>query len=161
MKNYEETEKELNKCAVPAVFHDMSVVNMKIYKDNIKIILILADYLDEYGIVNDENHFAVLEVTYKKVKIKEMYLSGPIDFRTLDVICLSDDKDDNVELDLLDDSYNCEFYMLFKYKNYQWKIIDVINKEEYYKYADEISQYLDNFIEMEKYKGPKWSQFSE
>lgn len=134
MHDYTEIEAKLNEYDIPLVFHDMTAVNVKFEDDSITVRFVLAKYLDEFGILDDDKHYAILEVKYKGVKIKKLNMYGVINFRNLSILGLSNEPDDIILLNLYEDEYDCYFSVYFKYKSFKWKIIDVITEEE-----------LDNF----------------
>lgn len=72
MRDYTKSEAKLNKFDVPLVFHDMIVVNVKFEDDSIAIRFALAKYLDEFNILEDDKHYAILEVKYKGVQIEKL-----------------------------------------------------------------------------------------
>lgn len=157
MEKYEESELKLNKFSVPTSFHDMSVINMEISNGNIIIRFSLAKYLDEFNILKDDNYFAILEVKYDDIHISKIDLYGVINFRRLTVLRLTD-INDIIELNLYNDEYDCYFNIAFTCESYNWKVIDIVTADEYYKYCDEISNNNDTLYEIQKYYGPIWSK---
>ena len=160
MKKYKEQELKLNNYPDPTSFHDMSVVNMQFLNDSINIRFVLAKYMDDFEILEDDEHFAILEVVYSGVNITNMNLSGVINFRFLDVLGLHE-KDGVITLDLYSDEYDCYFHLVFTYKLYCWKVIDVIAEDEYDDYYCEMLQSTNKLNEINTYKGPKWSNFED
>ena len=65
MKKYEQSELKLNEYAVPTNFHDMSIVNMEFENDKLIIKFSLAEYLDDFNILEDDKHHAILQVVYE------------------------------------------------------------------------------------------------
>lgn len=130
MRDYTKIEAELNKYDVPLVFHDMIVVNVKFEDDSIAIRFALAKYLDEFNILEDDKHYAILEVKYKGVQIEKLNMQGVINFRGLSVLDLSNEPNDVILLNLYEDAYDCYFSVYFKYESFKWKIIDIITEEE-------------------------------
>lgn len=157
MSKYEKAELKLNEYPDPTNFHDMSVVNMKFLDDTIKIRLILAKYMDEFEILEDDEHFAILEVKYNGVNINKMNLEGLIDFRDLDVYSL---KEENgiVGLNLYNETFDFYFYLEFSYNDYKWSVIDVILADEYYKYSGSLKEYVDEIIKIQEIDTPDWSK---
>lgn len=157
MEKYKESELKLNEFSVPTHFHDMSVVNMEILNGSIIIRFSLVKYLDEFNILEDDNHFAILEVKYDGIHISKIDLYGVINFRELTVLRLTD-INDIIELNLYNDQYDCYFNIAFACENYKWKVIDIVTADEYYKYCDKMSNNNEFLFEIQKYDGPKWSK---
>ena len=160
MKNYKEAELKLNEFSVPTHFHDMSVINMKFSGDSIVVRFSLAKYLDEFDILEDDNHLAILEVKYDGVNINKIDLYGVINFRGLGVLRLTD-INDIIELNLYNDDYDCYFNVGFTCENFNWKVIDVITLEEYYDYTDKMLYMYDSLVEIQEYEGPMWANLTE
>ncbi len=157
MEKYKEAELILNKFSVPTHFHDMSVINMKFSDDSIVVRFSLAKYLDEFDILEDDNHLAILEVKYDGVNISKIDLYGVINFRGLSVLRLTD-INDIIEMNLYNDEYDCYFNIAFTCKSFNWKVIDIITTDEYYNFRDEMSKNTESLFEIQKYDGPKWSK---
>lgn len=157
MEKYKEVELNLNKWSVPTHFHDMSVINMKFSNDSVTIRFSLAKYLDEFDILKDDDHMAILEVKYDKIRISKMDLDGVINFRCLSVLGLTD-INDIIEMNLYNDEYDCYFNIAFTCKSYNWKVIDVITLDEYYNFHNVISKINESLFDIQKYDGPKWSK---
>ena len=121
MEKYKEAELILNKFSVPTHFHDMSVINMKFSDDSIVVRFSLAKYLDEFDILEDDNHLAILEVKYDGVNISKIDLYGVINFRGLSVLRLTD-INDIIEMNLYNDEYDCYFNIAFTCKSFNWKV---------------------------------------
>ncbi|MGM9970915.1 MAG: hypothetical protein ACI35W_00725 [Anaeroplasmataceae bacterium] len=160
MEKYKYAELKLNEFSVPTHFHDMSVINMKFSNDSIQIRFLLAKYLDEFGILEDDKHFAILEVKYEGIQIETIDLEGVIDFRGLEVLRLTD-INDMIELNIYNDSYDCYFNVAFTCKVFNWKIIDVVSEEEYYNYYNNMSENSRYLLKVQEFEGPKWSIFEE
>lgn len=158
MEKYKEAELKLNKYPDPSGFHDMSVVNMKIKDDNIYIKLILVKYMDKFGILEDDDHYAILEVKYSGVTIKSMNLCEIIDFRGLDVLYLCEEDDGDIAVDFYDTDLEIFFEMKFSYKSYHWSVCDVIEEDEFYDYLEALGSY-DKILEIKEVKTPKWANF--
>lgn len=92
MSKYEKAELKLNEYPDPTNFHDMSVVNMKFLNDSIHIRFNLAKYMDDFGILEDDEHLAILDVIYNGIKINKINLEGLIDFRASKVYLLKEEK---------------------------------------------------------------------
>ena len=158
MDKFKKAELKLNEFPDPTHFHDMSVVNMVFSEDCIKIRFILAKYLDEFDILEDDNHFAVLEVNYNGVRINKMYLEGLVDFRCSDVYLL---KEENgiISLNLHNDIIDCYFYIEFSFEDYKWSVHNVITIEEYYEYESLLQEHADKIKGIQEIEAPIWSKF--
>lgn len=163
MNKYEQIELELNKEVVGEEFHDSDMVNMVFLYDTLTIRLLLLGYLDRYGILdeNDNDHYAVLEVKFEGINIKRMDLKDGIVLRDLSVLFFGEDIEDEdgvITLYLYDDFCNFYFNLKFTYNKYKWKIIDIITRDEYEDYIDEVSKFSDPFTNIGETKFPKWSE---
>ena len=160
MRKYEKAELKLNEYPDPTNFHDMSVVNMKFLDDTIKIRFILAKYMDEFDILEDDNYFAILEVIFSGINIKKMNLEGVIDFRDSKVYSL---KEENgiICLNLYNEMYDCYFYLEFVCEKYNWCVCDVIPVDDYYKYSDNLKEHVDDIIKIQGINTPVWSRFED
>lgn len=148
---------KLNEFPVLANFHDMGVLDMKIEDNNVILRLSLYKYLDNIGILDDEDHVAILEVKYTNILITKLNLYGIINFRNLIVMSFTD-IDDFIELNLYNADYNCFFDLSFKFESYKWKIIDIVEEKEFNEYCEEISKYNEFLYEINEYNGPRWSK---
>ena len=157
MRKYEKAELKLNEYPDPTNFHDMSVVNMKFLNDSIHIRFILAKYMDDFEILEDDDHFAILDVIYNGVKINKINLEGLIDFRTSKVYSL---KEENgiVSLNLHNETFDFYFYLEFSCSDYNWSVKDVVLVDEYYKYSDSLKECVDEIIKIQEIDTPDWSK---
>lgn len=157
MSKYEKAELKLNEYPDPTNFHDMSVVNMKFLNDSIHIRFNLAKYMDDFGILEDDEHLAILDVIYNGVKINKINLEGLIDFRASKVYLL---KEENgiVSLNLHNETFYFYFYLEFSYSCYKWSVKDVILVDEYYKYSDSLNERVDEIIKIQEIDTPDWSK---
>lgn len=157
MSKYEKAELKLNEYPDPTNFHDMSVVNMKFLNDSIHIRFNLAKYMDDFGILEDDEHLAILDVIYNGIKINKINLEGLIDFRASKVYLL---KEENgiVSLNLHNEIFDFYFYLEFSYSCYKWSVKDVILVDEYYKYSDSLNECVDEIIKIQEIDTPDWSK---
>ena len=160
MRKYEKAELKLNEYPDPTHFHDMSVVNMKFLNDSIQIRFILAKYMDDFEILEDDDHFAILDVIYNGVKINKINLEGLIDFRTSKVYLL---KEENgiISLNLHNETFDFYFYLEFSCNDYKWSIKDIILVGEYYKYSNSLKECVDEIIKIQEIVTPDWSRFDD
>ena len=160
MGKYKDAELKLNEFSVPTHFHDMSVINMKFSDDSIIVRFSLAKYLDEFDILEDDNHLAILEVKYYGVKINKINLEGLIDFRTSKVYLL---KEENgiISLNLHNETFDFYFYLVFSCNDYKWSIKDIILVGEYYKYSNSLKECVDEIIKIQEIDTPDWSRFDD
>lgn len=86
-----------------------------------------------------------------------MDLSDVINFMDLSVLGLTD-INGFIELNLYNDEYDCYFNLAFTCENFNWKVIDIITADEYYKFSYEISDKNESLYEIQKYVGPEWSK---
>ena len=157
MKKYEQSELKLNEYAVPTNFHDMSIVNMEFENDKLIIKFSLAEYLDDFNILEDDKHHAILQVVYEGIKIEKMNLTGVIDFRTLDVYHLYDENG-VIELHAYNRYLGC--YLLFKFSitNYKWSVVDVIPSVDYYNFRESLSECEDELSKFRDIELPSWAK---
>ena len=135
----------------------MSVVNMKFLNDSIHIRFNLAKYMDDFGILEDDEHLAILDVIYNGVKINKINLEGLIDFRASKVYLL---KEENgiISLNLHNETFDFYFYLEFSYSCYKWSVKDVVLVDEYYKYSDSLKECVDELIKIQEIDTPDWSK---
>lgn len=158
MEKYKSSEFKLNEFPDPTNFHDMSVVNMKFYNDNIRVRFILAKYMDDFEILEDDEHFAILEVVYNGVSITNMNLEGLVDFRGSTVYELKE-KNGIVSLNLHNHLYDFYYYMEFTCEGYNWKVNDIVTVEEYFEYSNSLIYNIDKIIEIQNVDIPRWASF--
>ncbi len=156
MRDYTEIEAKLNEYDVPLVFHDMTAVNVEFKDDTITARFVLAKYLDDFNILDDDKHYAILEVKYKGIKIEKLNMYGVINLMNLDVLALSNEPGDVILLSLYNDRYDCYFSAYFKYKSFKWKVIDVITEDELYAF-DALFDY-EELYNLQSVELPKWAK---
>lgn len=61
----------------------MSIINMQFKENNIIIRFSLFEYMDRVGILEDEDHVAIVEVKYTNISDFKMNLDGIINFRDI------------------------------------------------------------------------------
>lgn len=130
---------------------------MKFLNDSIHIRFNLAKYMDDFGILEDDEHLAILDVIYNGIKINKINLEGLIDFRASKVYLL---KEENgiVSLNLHNETFDFYFYLEFSYSCYKWSVKDVILVDEYYKYSDSLNECVDEIIKIQEIDTPDWSK---
>lgn len=158
MKSKEEIELELNEYPDPTSFHDMPLINIKFLWNSIQMKFMLSKYMDVFGILDDDNHYAILEVKYEGINIKNMNLDGLMDFRNSDVFELSE-KEGIIHLNIYNDCIDSFFYLEFTCENYKWKLNSIISENEYDKYSSMLEDFYDCFNEYQKTEFPDWSNF--
>lgn len=158
MEKYKSSEFKLNEFPDPTNFHDMSVVNMKFFNDSIRVRFLLVKYMDDFEILEDDEHFAILEVVYNGVSITNMNLEGLVDFRGSTVYELKE-KNGVISLNLHNQLYDFYYYMEFTCEGYSWKVYDVVTVEEYFEYSKILMYNVDNIIEIQNVDFPKWATF--
>lgn len=157
MNKYEGISKKLNEFPVLSDFHDMSIINMEFKENNIIIRFSLFEYLDKLGILEDEDHVAIVEVKYTNISDLKINMYGIINFRDLDVMYIAD-VNNIIELNAYNYEYDCYFDLSFDYEKYNWKIIDIITTDEFYAYREKISENNDYLYDINTYDGPNWSK---
>lgn len=141
MNKYEQAERELNKYPAPSCFHDMSVVNFRIKDGKIKIRYAFVEYMDDWNILDNETDYAIVDVVYDGVEVKNIYLEDSIDFVDATALDLSNDKNNVMTFGM--HFRFADFYLEFTYKSYKWSVFGVVTEDEYYKNISIYSN-LDN-----------------
>ena len=116
--------------------------------------------MDDFGILEDDEHLAILDVIYNGIKINKINLEGLIDFRASKVYLL---KEENgiVSLSLHNETFDFYFYLEFSYSCYKWSVKDVILVDEYYKYSDSLNECVDEIIKIQEIDTPDWSKIKK
>lgn len=120
MRDIKEIETDLNEYSDPSSFHDMPIINLKFSENSLTIIFLLAGWMDNFNIVDNDKDNIILKVKYDGINIKSMNLDGFFEFRDSNVFNLRDDNG-IVELSLKYDYIIEKFFSLkFTYEKYKW-----------------------------------------
>lgn len=92
MRDIKEIEADLNEYSDQSSFHDMPIINLKFSENNLTIIFLLAGWMDNFNIVDNEKDNIILKVKYDGINIKSMNLDGFFEFRDSNVFNLRDDN---------------------------------------------------------------------
>lgn len=155
MKKFEDVEILLNEKPVPANFHDMTVVDFKFLGNKIVIRIWLVNDLENFGLLADDDHLAILEVTYYDVSVNQLFFEDLASFKNIDILHMDEENGiihiRTIQTDIV---LSCSF----SYKSYKWKVVDVIHEDQVNCLYDSVSADDDAEIALIHYDEPEWAR---
>ena len=157
MNKFELAELELNKSPVPLIFHDMVLIDLKFCGDSLEMKFMLPQYMDDFNLLDDDDHVAILKVVYSGIKIEKTYIDGNIDFQ---FICVSDlsEKNGLIILSVFNEDGNFYFDIDFKFKDYKWSVTDIVSVRDYSEYEYDIYIYQKEVQPKQEKEKPSWAK---
>lgn len=152
MVDIKDIEKKMNMLKVVHNFHDCDILNLRILNNKLNIRFSLPRWLDNYNILADDNHIALIDVLYDEIEIKDLHLEGNFNFLGASVLGLSD-YETYIELSLVDESkesFNF-FHCHFVCKSFRWSIFKIVTEKELNDYLRCSTDENGNVLELGKF----------